>query len=112
MHNVIIVSVCLGRCYCCISSVYLNVYVFVCRNKRMLGVLMGTLNRFKADQQKETQTGKVCKFLHYAYNYTHTYLHLYVCACVGTCMYVSCFFFGETQHVCDDNFDPLRLYSH
>jgi pinin len=28
------------------------------RNKRMLGVLMGTLNRFKVDQQRESQLGK------------------------------------------------------
>ena len=49
----------------------------------MLGVLMGTLNRFKSDQQKESQTGKVCVHLctvvyTHLYTYVRTKVHMYV----------------------------------
>lgn len=43
-------SVCV--CDGCVPSVW-------CRNKRMLGMLLGTLQQFRVDQQKQADTGKV-----------------------------------------------------
>ena len=46
--------VCVRACVCdsCMPS-------FCCRNKRMLGMLLGTLQQFRVDQQKQADTGKV-----------------------------------------------------
>ena len=63
----------------CIQSGYGHYCIQMCRNKRMLGVLMGTLNRFKVDQQKESQTGKVCVHLcTVVYTHVYTKKHTYI----------------------------------
>ncbi len=52
MVGLVVECVCVCVCDGYVPSVW-------CRNKRMLGMLLGTLQQFRVDQQKQADTGKV-----------------------------------------------------